>query len=111
MAFRQRHGERGAGPRWRGDAFDHFFGRGTGQPNACVMTEVYRISVAESAAPYGVKPEILQRVEDPIGLKVEGCTFKTPTIQHMQRGTEPDKVSQMENVYNKSQGNEWKSFS
>lgn len=75
------------------------------------MTDEHQVSVAESVAPHDPKPETWQQVEDPIGLKLAGGAFKKPTIQHMERGTEPDGHLGVYNIDDQSQGSEMRSFS
>jgi hypothetical protein len=61
-----------------------------------MMTGNNHVPYAESIAPHGAKLETLHCVEDPIGLKLISGAFREPTIQHMQRSTEPDKRLQNE---------------
>jgi hypothetical protein len=104
--------------------------------SVAVLADDHPLSVAESVAPHGTKPEILQLVDDPIAvqveggafkkpilevkcdafkerttvLKVEGGAFKEPQIQHMQRGLEPDGDLRMDKIYDKTRGTELTDF-
>jgi hypothetical protein len=77
-----------------------------------MMNDDNHVSFAESVAPHGMKQEIMHCVEDSIGLKEVCGAFKEPTIQQMQRSTEPDKCLQNETdrVNNHTRGTELISF-